>query len=87
MKMMWQQLASSSIDGHCIVFFLHRGRKKIFPLRERSTLIMWRLKGGVGNGKEFDTHANCLGAGFFFTGEIRIAREFAHCFDLTIGQC
>jgi len=21
---------------------------------------MWRLRGGVGNGKEFDTHANVL---------------------------
>ena len=49
---------------------------------------MWRLKGGVENGKEFDTHANCLGACFVFAGRIRIAREssrLAHCFNLTIG--
>jgi hypothetical protein len=26
------------------------------------------LKGGVENGKGFDTHANCLGAGFLFCG-------------------
>jgi hypothetical protein len=32
----------------------------------QSTRIMWRLKGGVENGKGFDTHANCLGAGFLF---------------------
>jgi hypothetical protein len=30
--------------------------------------VMWRLKGGVENGKGFDTHANCLGAGFLFAG-------------------
>ena len=36
---------------------------------------MWRLKGGVGNGMEFDTHANVS----FFRGRIRIAGEFAHC--------
>ena len=31
-------------------------------------ILMWRLKGGVENGKGFDTHANCLGAGFLFAG-------------------
>jgi hypothetical protein len=35
---------------------------------------MWRLKGGVENGKEFDTYANRLGACFLFAGRIRMAR-------------
>ena len=29
-----------------------------------SSIFMWRLKGGVENGKGFDTHANRLGACF-----------------------
>jgi hypothetical protein len=47
---------------------------------------MWRLKGGVENGKGFDTHANCLGAGFLFAGCIRIARELRALLKLSLFQ-
>jgi hypothetical protein len=46
---------------------------------------MWRLKGGVENGKGFDTHANCLGAGFLFAGCIRIARELRALLTVSIS--
>ena len=43
---------------------------------------MWRLKGGVGNGMEFDTHANVS----FSAGELELRANLL-TFDLTIGQC
>jgi hypothetical protein len=38
--------------------------------------VMWRLKGGVENGKEFNTHANRLGACFLFVSFSREELEW-----------
>ena len=47
--------------------------------------VMWRLKGGVENGKGFDTHANVLERVFLFAGCIRIARELRALLTVSIS--